>query len=137
MEKHISLGLSCDFTLFCVLKPFGHEGSRRGAVYFEGQHSSDKRPAVDLGDVSSLRQGDGPQLFDRIHRHVHLASSFRVVTSANTIHLKIHIHTQGTETHKHQRTDLILTSQSKLIPNLSTMGLKTWREENGKFFKTH
>lgn len=52
---------------------------------------------MDLGDVPSLRQVDGLQLFDRIHRHVHLASSFGVVTSADTINLKTHKHTQGTE----------------------------------------
>lgn len=47
-------------------------------LYFVGQDSSDERSAVDLSDVSSLRHDDRLQLFDWIHRHHHLPSSFRV-----------------------------------------------------------
>lgn len=47
--------------------------------YFEGQDSGDKGPAIDLGDVSSLRHDDRLQLFNWVHGCHHLTPPFRVV----------------------------------------------------------
>lgn len=67
--------------------------------YFERQDSSDKGPAVDFGDGSSVRHQDGLQLFDRVHRHHHFTATFRVVTPGNK--------------HKHRHTELEHVNKAK------------------------
>lgn len=72
-------------------------------LYFERQHSSNERSAVDLCDVSSLHHDDRLQLFYRIHRHHHLTSTFRVETPET----KTHTH-WDTQTHTRSHTFILL-----------------------------